>query len=47
MFRLNPFQLVRRMMAPVVEPPDEVSERVHLLEDLEEDPTSSGDTNPT
>ncbi len=47
MYRLNPIQLVRRMMAPVVEPPEEVTERVHLLEDLDEDPTGSGDSNAT
>ena len=45
--RLNPFQLVRRMMAPVVEPSEGIAERVHLLENPVEDATAPGDVDPT
>jgi hypothetical protein len=47
MFPLNPFRLAQRMMAPVVEPPQDVTERVHLLEDPDEGVTGPADVDPT
>jgi hypothetical protein len=46
MIPLNPFRLVQRMMAPVVEPSEGITERVHLLEP-DEDATAPGDVDPT
>jgi hypothetical protein len=47
MMSLNPFRLVQRMMAPVVEPSEGITERVHLLEEPDEDATAPGDLDPT
>jgi hypothetical protein len=46
MIPLNPFRLVRRMVAPVAEPPEEVTERVQLLEEPDENATGPGEVNP-
>lgn len=47
MMPLNPFRLVRRMMAPVAEPPEEVTEPVQLLEEPDEGTTGPGEFGPT
>jgi hypothetical protein len=47
MLPLNPLRLVQRMMAPVVEPSEGITERVHLLEEPDEDATAPGDLDPT
>ena len=47
MMPLNPFHLVRRMMAPVVEPPEDVTARVELLEEPDDGATRPGDVDPT
>jgi len=47
MIPMNPLRLVRRMMAPVVEPSAGITERVHLLEEPDEDATAPGDVDPT
>jgi len=47
MIPMNPLRLVRRMMAPVVEPSAGIAERVQLLEDPVEDATAPGDVAPT
>jgi hypothetical protein len=47
MIPLNPFSLVRRMMAPVAEPSEEVTERVELLEEPDEGATGPGEGTPS
>jgi len=46
MIPLNPFRLVRRMMAPIAEPPEDVPERVELLEEIDAPPANPGEGNP-
>ena len=46
MIPLNPFRLVRRMMAPIAEPPEDVPERVELLEEIVEPPSGHSESNP-
>lgn len=46
MMSLNPFHLVRRMMAPVVEPSQEVTERAQLFEKPGEAATGAGEVDP-
>ena len=47
MMSLNPFRLARRVMAPVVEPSAEISERAQLLESPDEPAAGPSEVDPT
>ncbi len=47
MVSMNPFRLVRRVMAPVTEPSAEVTERVQLFEARDDGATGPSEVDPT